>query len=55
MVERLLPRFSYIEPFRPHVHYTPALHWMNDPIGLVYDDGEYHLFYQYNPFGATWV
>ena len=45
---------SYQELFRPQFHYTPAKNWMNDPNGLVYYKGEYHLFYQYNPFGDTW-
>src|SRR3954466_8127947 len=45
---------SYQELFRPQFHFTPAKNWMNDPNGLVYYKGEYHLFYQYNPFGATW-
>ena len=45
---------TYQEPFRPQFHYTPAQNWMNDPNGLVYCKGEYHLFYQYNPFGDTW-
>jgi levanase len=45
---------SYREPFRPQFHYTPAKNWMNDPNGLVYYKGEYHLFYQYNPFGSQW-
>jgi len=40
--------------YRPHRHYTPARNWMNDPNGLVYHQGVYHLFYQYNPFGADW-
>lgn len=40
--------------YRPQRHYTPARNWMNDPNGLVYHQGVYHLFYQYNPFGADW-
>ena len=40
--------------YRPAYHYAPAQNWVNDPNGLVYLDGEYHLFYQYNPFGDTW-
>ncbi|PWK86950.1 levanase [Lentzea atacamensis] len=44
----------FIEPHRPQFHYTPAKNWMNDPNGLVYHKGEYHLFYQYNPEGNTW-
>lgn len=44
----------YREPFRPQFHFTPATNWMNDPNGMVYYDGEYHLFYQYNPFGDKW-
>ncbi|NYI05163.1 glycoside hydrolase family 32 protein [Allostreptomyces psammosilenae] len=41
-------------PHRPQLHYTPAQNWMNDPNGLVYHDGVYHLFYQYNPQGNSW-
>ena len=44
----------YQEPFRPRFHFTPERNWMNDPNGMIYHDGEYHLFYQYNPFGDKW-
>jgi fructan beta-fructosidase len=42
------------EPFRPRYHFSPARNWTNDPNGLVYFEGEYHLFFQYNPFGDEW-
>ncbi|MGK7369334.1 MAG: glycoside hydrolase family 32 protein [Candidatus Halalkalibacterium sp. M3_1C_030] len=45
---------TFKEEYRPQYHFSPAKNWMNDPNGLVYHKGEYHLFYQYNPFGITW-
>jgi fructan beta-fructosidase len=44
----------YTEPYRPQYHFSPEAHWMNDPNGLVYLDGEYHLFYQYYPDSTVW-
>lgn len=44
----------YREKYRPQFHFTPAKNWTNDPNGMVYFKGEYHLFYQYNPFGNKW-
>ncbi|MCC6232716.1 MAG: glycoside hydrolase family 32 protein [Verrucomicrobiales bacterium] len=44
----------YREPWRPQFHFTPERNWMNDPNGMVYHRGEFHLFYQYNPFGDKW-
>jgi fructan beta-fructosidase len=42
------------EEYRPQYHFTPDTGWMNDPNGMVYYKGEYHLFYQYNPNATVW-
>tara|TARA_R110000868_G_scaffold239713_2_gene494158 strand:+ start:2014 stop:3612 length:1599 start_codon:yes stop_codon:yes gene_type:complete len=44
----------YKEPFRPQFHFTPEKKWMNDPNGMVYYKGIYHLFYQYYPYDIVW-
>ncbi len=44
----------YEEPYRNQFHFSPEANWMNDPNGMVYYEGEYHLFYQYHPYGTTW-
>jgi fructan beta-fructosidase len=44
----------YKEKYRPQYHFSPAKNWSNDPNGLVYYQGEYHLFYQYNPNDVVW-
>ena len=40
--------------YRPTYHFSPEWGWMNDPNGMVYKDGEWHLFYQFNPYGSFW-
>ena len=42
------------EKFRPEYHHTPAYGWMNDPNGMFWKDGEWHLYYQYGPYGSMW-
>ncbi len=42
------------ERFRPLYHHTPPYGWMNDPNGMFYKDGVYHLYYQWNPYGSQW-
>ena len=42
------------EKYRPAFHHTPLYGWMNDPNGMFYKDGVWHLYYQYNPYGSKW-
>ena len=42
------------EPFRPQYHVSVPRNWANDPNGLVFTDGEYHLYYQHNPDDVVW-
>lgn len=42
------------EQYRPYLHFSPERNWMNDPNGLVYEDGTWHLFFQHNPHGTRW-
>ncbi|MXV53168.1 glycoside hydrolase family 32 protein [Pedobacter sp. HMF7647] len=42
------------EPYRPQIHFSPKLHWTNDPNGMVYYKGVYHLFFQHYPAGTVW-
>lgn len=49
-----LPADVYSEEFRPQTHFTPAQGWTNDPNGLIFYEGKYHLFFQHNPAGNQW-
>lgn len=51
---KLAAQKKYNEPYRPQFHFSPEAHWMNDPNGMVYFEGKYHLFYQYYPEASVW-
>ena len=53
-VTRLSAQQAYQEPHRPQLHFSPQAHWMNDPNGMVFLNGTYHLFYQYYPGASVW-
>lgn len=46
--------YLYNEKYRPQLHFTTKRGWINDPNGLIYYKGKYHMYYQYNPFGTKW-
>ena len=48
------PPPTYHEQYRPGYHFSCPKNWMNDPVGLVYYSGVYHMFYQYNPYDIIW-
>ncbi|QJW90334.1 glycoside hydrolase family 32 protein [Spirosoma taeanense] len=48
------PASPKLDQHRPQFHFSPKAHWMNDPNGMVYFKGTYHLFFQYHPNGTTW-
>lgn len=50
----LFAQVTTVEQHRPVYHFTPSEHWMNDPNGMIYFDGTYHLFYQYHPYSSVW-
>jgi fructan beta-fructosidase len=50
----ILSQNKYNELYRPQIHFSPAKNWINDPNGLVFYNGIYHLYFQYNPEGNVW-
>jgi fructan beta-fructosidase len=53
-LESSSPKLDSGEVYRPLFHYTPKMNWMNDPNGMFYSNGKYHLYYQYYPNGNQW-
>jgi len=53
-MDKMITNNLYKEKYRPQYHFSPEKNWSNDPNGMVYYQGEYHLFYQYNPADVVW-
>src|SRR5918995_6893648 len=49
-----VPSDPAAEQYRPYLHFSPERNWMNDPNGMVYENGTWHLFFQHNPYGTRW-
>ncbi|WP_054860915.1 GH32 C-terminal domain-containing protein [Gracilibacillus sp. JCM 18860] len=49
-----MTKLKQAEKYRPYLHFSPSKNWMNDPNGLIYFKGEYHLFFQHNPHDSKW-
>jgi fructan beta-fructosidase len=54
MTSTVFPQNTETSHWRPKIHFAPQKNWTNDPNGLVYHEGEWHLFFQYNPEGDKW-
>jgi fructan beta-fructosidase len=52
--KKIFAQKLYQEAHRPQIHFTPRAHWINDPNGMVYNKGIYHLFYQHHPYSSVW-
>src|SRR5215217_6196361 len=50
----LIAQTNYDQQWRPQIHFSPKANWMNDPNGMVYYNGTYHLFFQYYPDSSVW-
>ena len=51
---KLTAQRTYRELYRPQIHFSPRQKWMNDPNGMFFDKGVYHLFFQFNPAATVW-
>src|SRR5690349_19276989 len=53
-IQQVAAQEPYHDQYRPKIHFSPKEHWVNDPNGMVYSNGIYHLFFQYYPDSTVW-